>query len=218
MLNLSNLRSDPLIKRFFFRVVVVFVILGVFLIGAWLVYTQIDKQLQAQEQPKIQKLNALQSEVKFLQRQLMLYQQYGYKYQELLKKGLVKPQDRVFWSDSLIALSEQYLIPNLKFSFSAEKPLTTAQFANITIPNRFFYYSRLKLTMNLQHEEDLIRILETISQEISPFYLVESCKTKLINGNVYVQADFNLLKGNVSVDCALIVFHSHATVQKAKVN
>ncbi|MCF6254103.1 MAG: hypothetical protein L3J38_05065, partial [Thiomicrorhabdus sp.] len=60
------------------------------------------------------------------------------------------------------------------------------------------------------------RVLETISQNISPFYLVESCKTKLLNGRAHVQADFNLLKGNVSADCTLIVFHSHASVQKAK--
>ncbi len=215
-MNLSNLLSDPLIKRFFLRGVVFFVILSVFLAGAWYAYGEVEKELQAQERPKIQKLNGLQSEVKFLQRQLMLYRQYGDKYQELIKKGLVKQQDRVFWTDSLIALSEQYLIPSLKFTFSEERPLTSALFASINVPNRVFYYSRLKLNMSLQHEEDLIRVLETISQNISPFYLVESCKTKLMNGSAYVQANFNLLKGNVSVDCALIVFHSHASVQKAK--
>jgi len=196
--------------------VVFFVLLSVFLGGAWYAYGEVEQELQAKERPKLQKLNGLQSEVRFLQRQLALYRQYGNKYQELVKKGLVKQQDRVFWTDSLIKLSEQYLIPSLKFTFSAETPLTSAQFANINIPNRVFYYSRLKLTMSLQHEEDLIRVLETISQNISPFYLVESCNTKLINGRAYVQADFNLLKGNVVADCALIVFHSHASVQKAQ--
>ncbi|MCF6298547.1 MAG: hypothetical protein L3J01_01560 [Thiomicrorhabdus sp.] len=215
-MNLSNFLSDPLLKRFFLRVVVVLIILTAFLAGAWYAYGEVEKELQAQERPKVQKLNGLQSEVKFLQRQLMLYRQYGDKYQELVKKGLVKQQDRVFWTDSLIELSEQYLIPSLKFTFSAEKPLTSALFASINIPNRAFYYSRLKLSMSLQHEEDLIRVLETISQNISPFYLVESCKTKLLNGRAHVQADFNLLKGNVSADCTLIVFHSHASVQKAK--
>ncbi|VAW46194.1 hypothetical protein MNBD_GAMMA03-1182 [hydrothermal vent metagenome] len=216
-MNLSNLLSDPLIKRFFFRAVVFFVILSAFLAGAWFAYGEVEKKLQAKERPKIQELNGLQSDVLFLQQQLRLYRQYGDKYEELLKQGLVEQLDRVFWIDSLIKLSGQYLIPSLKFSFSAEKPLTSALFANIEIPNRVFYYSRLKLDMSLQHEEDLIRVFEAISQNISPFYLVESCKTEMIDDNAYVEANFNLLKGNLITDCSLIVFSTHSTVQKAQI-
>lgn len=215
-MNLSNLLSDPLLRRFFLRLAVVFVILSIFLAGAWYAYGEIEKELQAQEKPKIQKLKALQNEVRFLQRQLTLYQKYGDKYQELIKKGLVKQQDRVFWTDSLIALSEQYLIPSLKFRFSAEQPLTSGLFSRIKIPNRVFFFSRLTLTMSLQHEEDLMRVFETISQDISPFYLVESCKTKLFNTRADVQANFDLVKGNVLANCSLIVFHTHASTQKTQ--
>jgi len=215
-LNLSNLLSDPLLRRFFLRIVIVFIVLSALLAGAWYAYGEIKKELQAQEKPKVQKLESLQSEVRFLQRQLTLYQKYGEKYQELIKKGLVKQQDRVFWTDSLISLSEQYLTPSLKFNFSAEQPLTSAQFSRIEIPNRVFYFSRLTLTMSLQHEEDLMRVFETISQNISPFYLVENCKTKLFNGSADVQANFDLLKGNVLANCSLIVFHTHASTQKTK--
>ena len=199
------------------RVVVFFVILSAFLAATWFAYGEVEKELQAQERPKVQKLNGLQSDVRFLQRQLMLYRQYGDKYEELIKQGLVEQLDRVFWTDALVKLSEQYIIPSLKFTFSAEKPLTSALFTNITIPNRVFYYSRVNLNMSLQHEEDLLRVFETISQNISPFYLVESCKTKLINGKAHVEANFNLLKGNVIADCTLIVFNTHSTVQKAQI-
>jgi len=216
-LNPSNLLSDPLLRRFFLRIAVVFILLSLLCAAAWYAYGEIAKELQAQEKPKIQKLEKLQSEVQFLQRQLTLYQKYGDKYQELIKKGLVKQQDRVFWTDSLISLSEQYLVPSLKFNFSAEQPLTSGLFSRIKIPNRVFYFSRLSLTMSLQHEEDLMRIFETISQNISPFYLVESCKTKLFNGNVDVQANFDLVKGNVLANCSLIVFHTHASTEKTKI-
>ncbi|VAW47833.1 hypothetical protein MNBD_GAMMA03-1941 [hydrothermal vent metagenome] len=212
-MNLNNLLSDPLVRRFFLSLTVFFVILSTLLVGAWYAYGEIAKELQAQEKPKVQKLNSLQNEVKFLQRQLALYRQYGDKYQELVKKGLVKQQDRVFWTDSLIKLSDQYLIPTLKFSFSAEKPLTSALFNKIKIPNRVFYYSRLKLTMSLQHEEDLLRVLEMISQKVSPLYLVEQCKTTLLKKNTRVFADFDLLKGNVSVVCTLIIFHTHVSIK-----
>lgn len=213
-MNLSNLLSDPLLRRFFLRVAIIFLILSVLLGGAWYAYGEITKELQVQEKPKVQKLKGLQNEVRFLQRQLTLYQKYGDKYQELVKKGLVKQQDRVFWTDSLIELSNQYLIPSLKFRFSAEQSLTSGQFSRIKIPNRVFYFSRLTLTMSLQHEEDLMRVFETISQKISPFYLVESCKTRLLNGRVDVQTNFDLVKGNVSSDCSLVVFHTNASTKK----
>jgi len=213
-LNLSSLLSDPLLRRFFLRLAIALVLLSAIFTGAWYGYGEIEKELQAQEKPKIQKLKGLQNEVRFLQRQLTLYQQYGDKYQELIKKGLVKQQDRVFWTDSLIRLSEQYLIPSLKFRFLAEQPLTSGMFSQIKLPNRVFFFSRLTLTMNLQHEEDLMRVFETISQDISPFYLVESCKTKLLNGRADVQANFDLVRGNVLADCSLIVFHTHASTPK----
>lgn len=213
-MNLSNLLSDPLLRRFFLRLTIVFVVLSALFAGAWYGYGEIEKELQAKEKPKVQKLKGLQNEVRFLQRQLTLYQKYGDKYQELIKKGLVKQQDRVFWTDSLIRLSEQYLIPSLKFRFLAEQPLTSGMFSRIKLPNRVFFFSRLTLTMNLQHEEDLMRVFETISQDISPFYLVENCKTKLLNNRADVQANFDLIKGNVLADCSLIVFHTHASSPK----
>jgi hypothetical protein len=159
-------------------------------------------------------LNSLQSQVRFLQQQVRLYEQYGEKYEELIKKGLVKKQDRVFWTDSLIRLTDEYLIPNLKFSFSAEKVLSSGQFSHIKVPNNLFFFSRVELNMDLQHEEDLLRVFETISQKISPLYLVESCKIKLNDSDYEVNANFDLLKGNVSTNCSLIVFHTHPSNSK----
>ena len=214
MLNLSSLFTDPIVRRFLKRVLILLILLSGLLALSWYGYEEMNKELKAQEKPKIQKLKALQSQVRFLQQQVRLYEQYGDKYQELIKKGLVKKQDRVFWTDSLIRVRDEYLIPNLKFSFSAEKTLSSGQFANIKIPNGLFYYSRLKLTMDLQHEEDLFRVFETISQKISPLYLVESCKTKLHDTDYEINANFELLKGNVSADCSLIVFHTHPNDNK----
>lgn len=214
MSNLSSYFTDPIIKRFL-KLAVIFLILLSGLLGlTWYGYEEMSKELKAQEKPKIHKLNSLQSQVRFLQQQVKLYEQYGEKYEELIKKGLVKKQDRVFWTDSLIRIKDEYLIPNLKFSFSAEKALSNGQFSHIKIPNSLFFFSRVELSMDLQHEEDLLRVFETISQKISPLYLVEGCKTKLNDPDHEVNANFDLLKGNVSTNCSLIVFHTHPTNSK----
>lgn len=214
MLNLISFLRDPIVGRFLKRVLILLIILAALLGLAWYGYGEMEKELKAQEKPKIQKLNSQRSQVKFLQQQVKLYEQYGEKYQELVKKGLVKKQDRVFWTDSLIRLTDEYLIPSLKFSFSAEKALASSQFSKIKVPNGLFFYSKVNLNMALQHEEDLLRVLETISQKVSPLYLVESCKMKLQDMDYEVNANFDLLKGNVLADCSLIIFHTHPTENK----
>ena len=214
MLNLSNLIRDPLVQRFFKKLLIIFMILSALFGAAWYGYGEIQKELIAQEKPKIQKLNSLRSQVKFLQQQVRLYQEYGEKYEELVKKGLVKQQDRVFWTDSLIKLKDEYLIPDLSFSFSPEKPLSSGQFSKIKIPNGMFFYSDVTLKMSLQHEEDLVRVFESISQNISPLYLVQNCDTKLKDSGHEINANFDLMAGNINVSCSLIVFHTHPSKTK----
>ncbi|WP_127471168.1 hypothetical protein [Thiomicrorhabdus aquaedulcis] len=209
MPSLTSYFKEPLAIRLFKRLFVIFVLLILIGAASWYGFKELHGYLAAQEKPKIAQLNSLKSQVSFLRQQVALYEQYGEKYEELIKKGLVKKQDRVFWADSLIKMKDRFAIPNLKFEFSAEKALSTADFANIKIPPNVFFYSRVKLTLDLQHEEDLIRLFETISQTISPLYLVESCQTKLHDSDHEVWANFDLLKGNVATQCSLIVFHIH---------
>lgn len=210
MSSLNSFVNDPLVKSFYTKIVIIFVLLVALVAGAWYGYEELKKELQAQERPKVQKLNSLRSQVQFLQQQVKLYFEYGDKYQELVKKGLVKQQDRVFWTDSLIKIKDEYLIPDMTFSFSPEKPLSSGQFSNIKLPNGMFFYSNVKIKMSLQHEEDLVRVFETVSQNISPLYLVDSCKLGLKSRGHEVNANFDLTSGNVTADCNLIVFHTHA--------
>ncbi len=214
MLNLNSFVRDPIVQRFYKRLVIIFVLLVLLVGGAWYGYGEIQKELKAQERPKIQKLDSLRSQVKFLQQQVRLYYEYGDKYQELVKKGLVKQQDRVFWTDSLIKIKDEYVIPEMSFSFSPEKPLSSGQFSKIKLPNGMFFYSDLKLKMSLQHEEDLVRVFETISQNISPLYLVQGCNSEIKDNDYKVNANFDLTSGNVDIDCSLIIFHTHEISEK----
>lgn len=218
MLTLNSITQDPFFRRFYLRLVILFVILSALVSGAWYAYDIIQQDLKAQERPKIQKINSLRSQVQFLQQQVKLHYEYGDKYQELVKRGLVKQQDRVYWTDSLIKIKEEYLIPEMTFSFSGEKRLSSNQFASIKLPNGMFFYSDVKLKMSLHHEEDLVRVLESISQNITPLYLVSGCQVKLKEKGHELSANFDLANGNVKVDCSLIVFHTHGSDVKEGVN
>ncbi|BBP46605.1 hypothetical protein THMIRHAS_19780 [Thiosulfatimonas sediminis] len=209
MASLNNIVQDPFFKRFFRNLLIFTVLVSAAIGGAWYGFQELSKDLAAKAKPKEAKLNQLKSEVDFLVRQVELYQQYGDKYAELMKKGLVKQQDRVFWADNLIRLKQGYLMPKFSFEFLPEKPLSSAQFQKIKVPQQMFYFSRIKLNMELQHEEDLLRLFESINERISPLYLIESCDNKLRENNYQVSANFNLTQGNVIASCTVVVFHTH---------
>lgn len=216
MASLNNIVQDPFFKRFFRNLLIVLVLLVAAIGGAWYGFEELSKDLKAQAQPKIAKLNQLKSEVTFLEQQVRLFQQYGEKYAELMKKGLVKKQDRVFWADNLIKLKQGYLMPKFSFEFLPEKPLSSSLFKTIQVPQKMFYFSRIKLTMELQHEEDLLRLFESINERVSPLYLIESCNNELRTDDHKVNANFNLTEGNVKSVCTIVVFHTHLNLGKKK--
>lgn len=217
MAGLNSISQDPLIKRFFLWLIVVFILLGSVIGGAWYGFEEINKELAIQKAPKVKKLNGLQSQVKFLQKQLKLYEQFGAKYEELIAKGLVKKQDRVFWTDKLIGFKENLVMPKFTFNFLPEKPLTSGLFQKLKVPNKLFYFSRIKLTMNMQHEEDLLRMMELLNAKISPIYLLESCDLTLNDKDHEVQANFNLTDGNVKAVCTIVAFHTHLVIGQSSV-
>lgn len=216
MASLNNVIKDPFFKRFFRNLLIFTVLMSAVIGGAWYGFQELSKDLAAQAKPKQVQLNKLKSEVDFLVRQVELYQQYGDKYAELMKKGLVKKQDRVFWADSLIRLKQGYLMPKFSFEFLPEKPLSSSQFQKIKVPQKMFYFSRIKLNIELQHEEDLLRLFESINERISPLYLIESCDNKLRETGYKVDANFNLTQGNVITSCTIVVFHTHLNLGEKK--
>lgn len=209
MASLSNIVQDALIKRYFLALLIVLILLAGSAAGAWYGFQELNKDLAVQKAPKVKKLNELQSQVAFLQKQLKLYEQFGAKYEELIAKGLVKKQDRVFWTDKLIGFKQDLVMPKFSFNFMPEKPLTSGLFAKLQVPNKLFYFSRIKFTMDMQHEEDVLRMLEMINEKVSPIYLLESCEMTLNDKDYEVTANFNLTNGNVKAVCTIVAFHTH---------
>lgn len=212
MASLNSFTQDPLIKRYLFALIFLLITLGLLIGGAWYGFQEVNKELAIQKAPKVKQLNGLQSQVKFLQKQLKLYEQYGAKYEQLIAKGLVKKQDRVFWTDRLISFKQDLLMPKFTFNFLPEKPLSSGLFQNLKVPRKLFYFSRIKFTMSMQHEEDVLRLLEMVNEKVSPIYLLESCDLALKDKDHEVTANFNLANGNINAVCTIVAFHTHMVI------
>jgi len=204
--------SHSLIRQLFFTVSLVLILIVGLLAGSWYVITEEQKSIQKIENQKIKELNSLRSQVDFLRSQVKLYYLYGDKYKDLVRKGIVKKQDRVFWVDSMVQMQKSLVMPGFNFKFSPEAVLSSERFSNIIIDKDIFYFSRLDLNMALQHDGDLLTFLEAINERVSPLYLVESCQSSLLNEMLEDNEvmNFDPETGNIKVQCSLIVFHSHA--------
>ncbi len=209
MTHLSRLFLDPIAQRFLAPTVMVLLLLSGLSVLSWYGYATVQNALEMQETPAIKRLSVQKAQLHSLQRQATLHGQYDDLYKRMIEKRLIQKQDRVFWADSLTRLADDYLIPELTFTFSSNQPLNSGHFSSIQVAKDLFFFSRVELNMALQHEGDLFRVLTAIQQEISPLYLVESCKLKLKKSGHKVNANFNLLQGNVSASCSLIVFSVH---------
>ena len=204
--------SQSLVRQLFFKSTLVLLLLVAIATGAWYVVTEQEKAIQKVESQKLKDLNGLISQVNFLRSQVKLYQLYGDKYKDLVRKGIVKKQDRVFWVDSMIQMQQSLVMPKFTFKFSPEAVLSSGSFDRLKIDKSIFYYSLLNIKMALQHEGDLLTFLEAMNERVSPLYLVESCRTEMIEGELEDRQalSFDIDKGNVTVDCSFVVFHSHA--------
>ena len=208
----QNSISHSLIRQLFFKSTLILVALVMILGGAWFILTEEHASFQKVENQKVRTLNGLISQVNFLRSQVKLYDQYGDKYKDLVRQGVVKKQDRVFWVDSMVQMQQSLVMPEFNFSFTPESALTGEQFKTIKINKPIFFFSRLNVKMGLQHEADLLTFLDAINARVSPLYLVESCKTEIQVKEIdkAEQVNFNPDKGNIKVECSFIVFHSHA--------
>jgi len=208
----NSVNSESIVKQLFFKATVVLLLLITIAVGAWYVITAEEKSLQKVENQKVKELNGLISQVNFLRSQVKLYALYGDKYKDLVRKGVVKKQDRVFWVDSMVQMQESLVMPDFTFKFSPESVLNSESFTALRIEKNIFYFSRLDVKMGLQHEGDLLTFLEAVNARVSPLYLVESCRSEMSKKELDDREDvnFDLEKGNVKVDCSFIVFHTHA--------
>ncbi|MDG6778572.1 hypothetical protein QCB44_07635 [Thiomicrorhabdus sp. zzn3] len=201
------------------------ILIGIFA-GLWQLVTEKQQELKKIETVKFRELNSLRSQVNFLQQQVKLYKQYGEKYKDLVRKGIVKQQDRVFWADSLIQMQKTLVMPEFTFQFTPEQALDSNRFSGITVDKGFFYFSRLNLNMALQHDGDLPKLLNAINERISPFYLVDHCSYTLHDdkevkktkdewdGKEFIQPAFDPESGNIDTECSLVVFHTHSKLAK----
>ena len=94
-------------------------------------------------------------------------------YQALAARGIVGEENRLDWVDTVTAIKNERRLFNISYSIEPQKELTYPGFS----PGGGvkFLVSRVKLNMQLLHEEDLLNFIDDLSRRGKAYLSVRSC-------------------------------------------
>jgi cell division protein FtsB len=183
-------------------------------------YIQLSQRLeksQRQLDSLRQQVNRLDREVSFLRQQLVYYLRYGEQYKKI-SANLVKPLDRLVFSDQFYRLSQIYNISHFAITFRPQRAVSGLRAGNTDIRNGLLVANPVRLRWDGPSDVDHFRIVNFYNLYTSPYFRISECGM-VFNGDV---ASFDLAKtakenvGLISIDCEMFFIsampreHDHA--------
>ncbi len=110
-----------------------------------------------------------------------LLEDFEKKYKQLEQSGVVGEEQRLNWVDLIESLSNQYGIAYVKYRIEKQQRVNDPGLID-NYPEIDVFKSKMKLDMQLLHEGDLYRLLNTLEQKAQGLFDVNSCT--LIRNNI----------------------------------
>ncbi len=105
---------------------------------------------------------------------LDLLDQYKKAYKEYKKTGLIGPERRLSWIETLEAVNDVLKLPRLTYALQPQQEFSRPGLKverNIVIGS-----TPMDLTIDLLHEEDLFAVFEGIAGNINNLFSIDSCR------------------------------------------
>lgn len=116
---------------------------------------------------------------------------------ELYNKGVIGKEQRLNWIEVLRRAGEEIKIPGLSYEIRSQEVYKPA--FKVNMGKYSLYRSVMSLNMQLVHEGDLFRLLETLDREALGTYNVSSCTMSAKGRDITVAAEAS----NLIVRCEL---------------
>lgn len=171
-------------------------------------YWQLNQRLanaQHQLDSLKQQVNRLDQEVSFLRQQLVYYLRYGDQYKKI-SASLVKPLDRLLFSDQFYRLSQIFNISNFDITFKPQHPVSGFRVGNIAIRNGLLVVNPVRLRWDDPSDVDHLRIVNFYNHHMTPYFRISAC-SMVLDGDI---ASLDLVRagkenpGLISYDCELV--------------
>ncbi|MCP4076560.1 MAG: hypothetical protein GY744_10275 [Gammaproteobacteria bacterium] len=118
---------------------------------------------------------------------------YTERYKEYRKSGLIGPERRLSWIESLELVNEALQLPQLSYTLAPQQEYAIPKFK--TAKKIYVSSTPMELNMHLLHEEDIFAVFEGIENSIDNLFTIDSCsiKRKRQGNNVLSTKDSNLI-------------------------
>ena len=98
-------------------------------------------------------------------------------YQALAARGIVGEEKRLDWIDTITAIKNERRLFNIAFSIEPQKDLDYPGFASGGTGVKFVV-SRVKIDIQLLHEEDLLNFIDDLAKRGGSYLSVRSCNVQ----------------------------------------
>lgn len=118
----------------------------------------------------------------------------------LYENGVIGDEQRLNWIEVLRLAGDEINLPSLNYQIESQQEYTPSFPLNM---GKFkLYSSKMLLTMQLLHEGDLFRILETLDAQAKGSYSMSSCSISQTATEITDNPDAS----NISVSCEILWF------------
>ena len=126
-----------------------------------------------------------------------LIRQYYPEFIKLHDKGIIGQERRLSWIETLRRAGEYMKLPVLRYGIESQSRFVPDY--SVNAGSFQIYSSTMKLNIDLLHEGDLKKLLDTLSAEAPGIYNVSKCTLRR-SGEISIN---NANKGNISAECEL---------------
>ncbi|MDQ8021648.1 MAG: hypothetical protein REI94_07400 [Moraxellaceae bacterium] len=92
------------------------------------------------------------------------------------KQGLIGPEQRLDWADSLRAVRDERRLPRLIYELMPQRPLRRGDNTPISNDQYNLQVSRMRLDLGLLHEGDLLRVLDDLQARRDVLVVPRACR------------------------------------------
>ncbi len=125
-------------------------------------------------------------------------EQYTEKYNRYRESGLIGPERRLSWIETLEAVNDAIKLPRMTYTLSPQEKFVKPK---LKVDKKVILNSTpMILGVDLLHEEDIFAVFEGIDSSIDNLYTLDSCT---INSRRGIGSTFSTKAANMSARCLL---------------
>jgi len=164
------------------------------MIGAALYYSQ----AKFQDYQRVSRtLAGVQARYRTVDQEGQLIDRYRGAFKRLEREGIVGPERRLDWIESLRDDAARLKLPSLRYQISAQAPYKPV--LDLPLGALRLYRSNMRLSIGLLHEDDLLRLLSAVDRDAPGLFQLSKCDISRVGTELSLDPD----TANLRAECDL---------------